>query len=295
MDFDRINTGTMRFECRRRQRAHRQLRVFRHRDSHYRPRTYRWRAASLPPGFPATRIDGECYWDRGLISNTPLQWVLDNAPRQDTLAFQVDLWSAGGELPRDLLGIELRAEGYPASRAARAVRLTISRRSSRLRRAPRPSRGASSQRTRCCKPIRRSSCSSIRPTREGLQHRASSYIGAKKYEASSEGLRVLPADDGGALGLRLQRRPSNIATPRGVAAARHAGWRRHFRLRLSFHKREEHDHEDRRSPREWLRDAAQQPGLSESTPTSSTTANLSSSTTGPIRRSFAPSCRSRWK
>ena len=51
-------------------------------------------SGSLPPGFPATEIDGEYYWDGGLVSNTPLQWVFDSRPRQDTLAFQVDLWSA---------------------------------------------------------------------------------------------------------------------------------------------------------------------------------------------------------
>ena len=65
-------------------------------------------SGSLPPGFPATEIEGEHYWDGGLVSNTPLQWVLDSRPRADTLAFQVDLWSAKGELPRDLIESEVR-------------------------------------------------------------------------------------------------------------------------------------------------------------------------------------------
>jgi len=65
-------------------------------------------SASLPPGFPATEIEGECYWDGGLVSNTPLQWVLDSRPGQDTLAFQVDLWSSRGEFPRNLLEAETR-------------------------------------------------------------------------------------------------------------------------------------------------------------------------------------------
>jgi NTE family protein len=60
-------------------------------------------SGSLPPGFPATEIEGEYYWDGGLVSNTPLQWVLDSRPGQDTLAFQIDLWSSRGEFPRDLL------------------------------------------------------------------------------------------------------------------------------------------------------------------------------------------------
>jgi NTE family protein len=65
-------------------------------------------SGSLPPGFPATEIEGEHYWDGGLVSNTPLQWVLDSRPRCDTLAFQVDLWSAKGDLPRDLVESEVR-------------------------------------------------------------------------------------------------------------------------------------------------------------------------------------------
>ena len=48
-------------------------------------------SGALPPGFPAIEIDGEHYWDGGLILNTPLRWVVDSEPHRDTLAFQVDL------------------------------------------------------------------------------------------------------------------------------------------------------------------------------------------------------------
>src|ERR1700737_2092097 len=65
-------------------------------------------SGSLPPGFPATEIEGEYYWDGGLVSNTPLQWVLDSRPGKDTLAFQIDLWSARGEFPCNLLESETR-------------------------------------------------------------------------------------------------------------------------------------------------------------------------------------------
>jgi NTE family protein len=65
-------------------------------------------SGALPPGLPATEIEGEQYWDGGLVSNTPLQWVLDTSPRKDTLAFQIDLWSARGEFPRNLLESEAR-------------------------------------------------------------------------------------------------------------------------------------------------------------------------------------------
>ena len=76
-------------------------------------------SGSLPPGFPATEIDGEHYWDGGIVSNTPLQWVLDSRPRQDTLAFQVDLWSARGEVPRNMGEADVRQKEIrtPAARA----------------------------------------------------------------------------------------------------------------------------------------------------------------------------------
>jgi NTE family protein len=59
-------------------------------------------SAALPPAFAPVEIDGEHYWDGGLVSNTPLEYVLDATPRRDMLAFQVDLWSARGALPRRL-------------------------------------------------------------------------------------------------------------------------------------------------------------------------------------------------
>ena len=59
-------------------------------------------SGALPPAFAPVEIDGEQYWDGGLVSNTPLEYVLDATPRRDMLAFQVDLWSARGALPRTL-------------------------------------------------------------------------------------------------------------------------------------------------------------------------------------------------
>jgi len=62
-------------------------------------------SGALPPAFPAIEIDGEHYWDGGVVSNTPLQYVLETEPRRDTLALQVDLWSARGQLPKTLLDV----------------------------------------------------------------------------------------------------------------------------------------------------------------------------------------------
>jgi NTE family protein len=60
-------------------------------------------SGALPPGFPAIEIDGEHYWDGGVSSNTPLDYVLDAETDRDLLIFQVDLFSARGDLPKNLL------------------------------------------------------------------------------------------------------------------------------------------------------------------------------------------------
>ena len=67
-------------------------------------------SGALPPGFPPIEIGGEFYWDGGVVSNTPLQWVLDSRPCEDTLAFQVDLWSARGEVPCDITEVDVRTK-----------------------------------------------------------------------------------------------------------------------------------------------------------------------------------------
>jgi len=74
-------------------------------------------SASLPPGFPPTEIDGEYYWDGGVVSNSPMQYVIDDRPRYSALVFQVDLWDANGEVPLDIPSANLRAmEIHSASR-----------------------------------------------------------------------------------------------------------------------------------------------------------------------------------
>jgi NTE family protein len=77
-------------------------------------------SGALPPGFPAIEIEGEFYWDGGLVSNTPFQWVVDSEPRHDTLAFQVDLWSARGEFPRDIFDVMTREKEIRYSSRTRA-------------------------------------------------------------------------------------------------------------------------------------------------------------------------------
>jgi NTE family protein len=101
------------------QRAHGQFRLFDSTTHTIRPE-HVMASGALPPGFPAIEIEGEHYWDGGLVSNTPLQWVVEQEPRRDTLAFQVDLWSAHGEFPRNMLEVMTREKEIRYSSRTRA-------------------------------------------------------------------------------------------------------------------------------------------------------------------------------
>jgi len=120
VDFDLINAGALRFSV---GAVNVRTGNFIYFDSttHRIGPEHVMASGSLPPGFPATEIDGEYYWDGGLVSNTPLQWVLENKPRLDTLAFQIDLWNARGELPRDMTEVETRHKEIVYSSRTRAA------------------------------------------------------------------------------------------------------------------------------------------------------------------------------
>jgi NTE family protein len=78
-------------------------------------------SGALPPGFGAVEIDGEFYWDGGLMSNTPLYEVAQASPRRDTLAFQVDLWSALGPVPDNITDVQGRMKDIQYSSRTRLV------------------------------------------------------------------------------------------------------------------------------------------------------------------------------
>ena len=77
-------------------------------------------SGALPPGFPAIEIEGEYYWDGGLVSNTPLQWIAMTQRPPDSLVFQIDLWSARGEFPRNLAEVTTREKEIQYSSRTRA-------------------------------------------------------------------------------------------------------------------------------------------------------------------------------
>jgi NTE family protein len=75
-------------------------------------------SGALPPGFPAVRVNGEAYWDGGLYSNTPLEAVLDDNPRRDSLIFAVNVWQPTGHEPGSLWEVLAREKDIMyASRA----------------------------------------------------------------------------------------------------------------------------------------------------------------------------------
>jgi NTE family protein len=67
-------------------------------------------SGSLPPGFPATEIDGKFYWDGGCVSNSPLEAVLNDTPPGHTVVFVIDLWSAKGPVPDTMEAVAWRAK-----------------------------------------------------------------------------------------------------------------------------------------------------------------------------------------
>jgi NTE family protein len=120
VDFDRINAGTMRFSVGAVNVRTGNFVYFDSETHTIRPE-HVMASGALPPGFPPVEIEGEQYWDGGLVSNTPLQWVVEGEPRQDTLAFQVDLWSARGNFPATLADVSVRQKEIQYSSRTRAM------------------------------------------------------------------------------------------------------------------------------------------------------------------------------
>ena len=117
-DFDRINAGTIRLSV---GAVNVRTGNFAYFDTGHQKLgpEHIMASGALPPGFPPIEIDGEQYWDGGLVSNTPLQYVLDDQPRRETLAFQVDLFSARGKLPENLSEVEERRKDIQYSSRTR--------------------------------------------------------------------------------------------------------------------------------------------------------------------------------
>jgi NTE family protein len=119
-DFDRINDGPIRVSVGAVNVRSGNLVYFDNTKMRLEPEHF-MASGALPPGFPAVEIDGEYYWDGGLVSNTPLTEVLRDAEHKDTLVFQVDLWSASGTVPADFMDVAERAKDIQYSSRTRAI------------------------------------------------------------------------------------------------------------------------------------------------------------------------------
>jgi NTE family protein len=62
-------------------------------------------SGALPPAFPPVRIDGELYWDGGILSNTPTEAIFDDNPRRDSLVFAVHMWHPAGPDPTTIFDV----------------------------------------------------------------------------------------------------------------------------------------------------------------------------------------------
>jgi NTE family protein len=107
VDFDRINSGAVRLSV---GAVNVRTGNFQYFDSAKQRIDARHIMASgaLPPGFAPVEIDGEHYWDGGLVSNTPLQYVLDQPSKRPRVVFQVDLFAATGAVPSTLAEVTER-------------------------------------------------------------------------------------------------------------------------------------------------------------------------------------------
>lgn len=101
VDFDRINAGGVRLSVGAVHVRTGNFVYFDNRRDRITPE-HIMASGALPPGFPPVMIDGEPYWDGGIVSNTPLQYVLDAERGRDLTVFQVDLFPARGAMPRSL-------------------------------------------------------------------------------------------------------------------------------------------------------------------------------------------------
>ena len=119
VDFDRLNSGEMRVSVGAVNVRTGNLTYFDTAERRLGAKHF-MASGALPPGFPAVDIEGEHYWDGGVVSNTPLTRVLSGEPR-DTLTFQIDLWSAKGRVPNDMMDVSSRQKDIQYSSRTRAM------------------------------------------------------------------------------------------------------------------------------------------------------------------------------
>jgi NTE family protein len=147
IDFDLLNSGAVRLSIGAVQVLSGNMKYF---DTTKQPicAEHIMASGALPPGFPPIEIDGKPYWDGGLVSNTPLEFVLERSgPREDMVIFQIDLFSAKGCMPETLFDIGQREKEIRYSSRTR-LNTDIFREMQTIRRAIRHLRGVVPQQLR---------------------------------------------------------------------------------------------------------------------------------------------------
>ena len=177
-------------------------------------------SGALPPGLPPVMIEGEPYWDGGLVSNTPLQYILDYTDDDsDKCIFQLDLFSARGPCLRTLLEVAQREKEIRYSSRTR-----LNTEPSRRRKPFAAPCGVCSTRCR----LRRSRTTRLGPAAAVLlrlrRHHRAPDLSQGRLRHARPGLRVLPLLGRRALAGRPQRHAPHPAAPQVAPAGQaHTG------------------------------------------------------------------------
>jgi NTE family protein len=118
VDFDLLNSGATRFAAGAVNIATGNFNYFDNNNSVIIPE-HIMASGALPPGLPMIRIGTDWYWDGGLVSNTPLQHLLDNVGCSNTMVFQIDLFGARGAVPREMSEVLARQKDIQYSSRTR--------------------------------------------------------------------------------------------------------------------------------------------------------------------------------
>jgi NTE family protein len=119
VDFRLINDGPTRLTVGAANVQTSEMRYFDSRDTALDVR-HVMASGALPPAFPAVRIDGELYWDGGIVSNTPVEAVFDDNPRSNAVVFAVHLWNPHGAEPQSIWEVTNRQKDIQYSSRAHA-------------------------------------------------------------------------------------------------------------------------------------------------------------------------------
>ncbi len=122
VDFERIECGGPRLTVGAANVRTSEMRYFDSRETKLDAR-HVMASGALPPAFPAIRIDGELYWDGGILSNTPTEAVFDDNPRRNSLVFAVHIWNPTGPEPETIREVLNRQKDIQySSRAVSQIR-----------------------------------------------------------------------------------------------------------------------------------------------------------------------------